>query len=362
MTLQVEALPEYRYDEGTEVRLLRGGAWIRCTLDAPHKSLANVYSAVVGGAAEEAVELTSRNHAPLLDVTMDLASEYLKYGGWIRSTYSFVVDALSGERLDIMLQCVKLKVDGSGERSDAFEVVMREVCSEVEDARPVLVIGEAASGKSTFARLFLVMCIQRQQLGLVPFLIPTIDLVRLIKQNDLTADYLDGYLRAVYGPSARRYLFLKQAMLERRLVLFLDGMDEVPTGLKSVIEAYIMTAMRMSARIVMTSRPGGFSPAWIGQCIPMRILPLDAGQQENVARARLVTSSQRHLFKHLMARPDLQQLASNPLILSMVLSYIRTNSAAAAAVWRAPAAFLLAPLAAPPLWASCPAPCPWLGC
>ena len=129
MTLQVEALPEYRYDEGTEVRLLRGGAWIRCPLDAPHKSLANVYSAVVGGAAEEAVELTSRNHAPLLDVTMDLASEYLKYGGWIRSTYSFVVDALSGERLDIMLQCVKLKVDGSGERSDAFEVVMREVCS-----------------------------------------------------------------------------------------------------------------------------------------------------------------------------------------------------------------------------------------
>ena len=223
MTLQVEALPEYRYDEGTEVRLLRGGAWIRCTLDAPHKSLANLYSAVVGGAAEEAVELTSRNHAPLLDVTMDLASEYLKYGGWIRSTYSFVVDALSGERLDIMLQCVKLKVDGSGERSDAFEVVMREVCSEVEDARPVLVIGEAASGKSTFARLFLVMCIQRQQLGLVPFLIPTIDLVRLIKQNDLTADYLDGYLRAVYGPSSRRYLFrhLSRDLCYSRLLHFL---------------------------------------------------------------------------------------------------------------------------------------------
>ena len=33
----------------------------------------------------------------------------------------------------------------------------------------------------------------------------------------------------VYGPSSRRYLFLKQAMMERRLVLFLDGMDEVPT-------------------------------------------------------------------------------------------------------------------------------------
>ena len=53
--------------------------------------------------------------------------------------------------------------------------------------------------------------------------------MRIIKQNDLGADYLDGYLRSVYGPSSRRYLFLKQAMMERRLVLFLDGMDEVPT-------------------------------------------------------------------------------------------------------------------------------------
>ena len=65
-------------------------------------------------------------------------------------------------------------------------------------------------------------------------------------------------------------------MLERRLVLFLDGMDEVPTGLKSVIEAYIMTRARMVARVVMTSRPGGFSKAWIDECITMRILPVRA--------------------------------------------------------------------------------------
>ena len=30
-----------------------------------------------------------------------------KYVAWVRSTYTHVVDALSGERLDIMLQCVK---------------------------------------------------------------------------------------------------------------------------------------------------------------------------------------------------------------------------------------------------------------
>lgn len=45
---------------------------------------------------------------------------------------------------------------------------------------------------------------------LVPFLLPTIDLVRTIKQSNLSGDYLDGYLRAIYGPSSRRFIFLKQ--------------------------------------------------------------------------------------------------------------------------------------------------------
>ena len=79
--------------------------------------------------------------------------------------------------------------------------------------KPVLVVGEAASGKSTFARLFLITCIEQTgHLQLVPYLLTTIDLVRVIKQNNLLGDYLDGYLRAVYGPSSRRYLFLKQAL------------------------------------------------------------------------------------------------------------------------------------------------------
>ena len=77
-------------------------------------------------------------------------------------------------------------------------------------------IGDAASGKSTFARLFLILCIQqRREPQLVPYLVTTIDLVRIIKQNHLGGDYLDGYLRSVYGPRSRRYLFLKQVRTSR---------------------------------------------------------------------------------------------------------------------------------------------------
>ena len=434
MGLDVEVLPLYRYERGAELRLLRGGGvWERFVVDEPppppplsdsaaaaddgggallpspptgdgdggaagfDPGAANTYAGTLNGKEALSVELTRHNHAPVLDPSMEIGVEYLKYAGWIRSTYSFVVDALSGERLDIMLQCVKLRVEGApgrlaslsaepstplppppaaaagavgaaqqaqqlllqqpppplpppppppplGSHRDAFDIVMREVAADTATpsnsasgggdragGRPVLVVGEAASGKSTFARLFLIMCIQQQQQAqLVPFLLTTIDLVRIIKQNNLAGDYLDGYLRSVYGPNSRRYLFLKQAMMERRLVLFLDGMDEVPTGLKSMLEAYIMCYLRTCARVVMTSRPGGFSHAWLGQCVTMKIVPLDATQQENVAKARLKQATHLAMFKELMARPDVQQLASNPLILSMVLSYIRSATTAQA--------------------------------
>ena len=45
--------------------------------------------------------LTRSNHALVLEPTMDMQTEYDKYTGWIRTNYSFVVDALSGERLEV---------------------------------------------------------------------------------------------------------------------------------------------------------------------------------------------------------------------------------------------------------------------
>ena len=92
-------------------------------------------------------------------------------------------------------------------------------------------------------------------------------------------------------------------------------MDEVPTGLKSVVEACVMTQLKASVRVVMTSRPGGVSAGWLEQCTRLHILPLDTEQQESVAKARLRQPQHMHMFKQLMMRPDLQQLASNPLSL-----------------------------------------------
>ena len=72
-----------------------------------------------------------------------------------------------------------------------------------------------------------------------------------------------------------------------------------------------------TARAATRARPGGFSGSWLDQCLRVHILPLDVEQQESVAKSRLRQPQHMHMFKQLMVRPDLQQLASNPLILSM---------------------------------------------
>ena len=135
---------------------------------------------------------------------------------------------------------------GAPARCATPELILDEVPSAAQP-RPVLVTGEAASGKSTFARLFIVTCLQQfSELQLVPYLLTTIDLMRIIKQN-CSAATTSTATRPVYGPRAR-YLFLKQAMLERRLVLFLDGMTRrlpASSGLRGVHQ----TACRMTARI-----------------------------------------------------------------------------------------------------------------
>ena len=208
----MEALPRFQYVPGTELRLLRDEKWVRVVLESACDGEPNTYACTVDGVEEPRVVLTRLNHALVLEPAMDMQSEYVKYGGWIRSNYSFVIDALSGERLDIMLQCVKLNVDKARDEAshDAFEVVIREV--QEDQGKPIVVVGEAASGKSTFARLFLIMCIQQmQRTQFVPYLLTTIDLVRIIRQKGLHGDLIDGYLGAVYGTNSRRYLFLKQA-------------------------------------------------------------------------------------------------------------------------------------------------------
>ncbi len=80
-------------------------------------------------------------------------------------------------------------------------------------------------------------------------------MARVIKRHALRDDLLTGYLGAIHGADSRRYTFLRQAMLERRLVVFLDGVDEIPTGLRNQIEVYIYTYLVYIQICIQILRP-----------------------------------------------------------------------------------------------------------
>ena len=81
-------------------------------LDSIHPTKPNVVFASVLEPApgqlpeQNEVELTRANHSLVLDPGVDMVIEDLKYSNWIRTTYSYVVDALSGERCHFMSMSV----------------------------------------------------------------------------------------------------------------------------------------------------------------------------------------------------------------------------------------------------------------
>ena len=92
LRIEVDVQPRYVYLPGTDLRLLRAGVWTAARIVHAHtgaEASANTY--IVGGvdgAPREAVELGRGNHAPLLEPSLDLEKEHLKYSSWVRSTYA----------------------------------------------------------------------------------------------------------------------------------------------------------------------------------------------------------------------------------------------------------------------------------
>ena len=100
--IEVDVAPTFLYPDGLPIRFQReGGDWERVTLvsklegPSPHP---NRYKATDEKGAPFVVNLTPANHAQILDCALDLRTEHAKYARWVRSSYAFVVDALSGAR------------------------------------------------------------------------------------------------------------------------------------------------------------------------------------------------------------------------------------------------------------------------
>ena len=273
-----------------------------------------------------------------------LATEHTRYVRFVQDRYGVLVDAFSGAALDLMTQSATLQYKTETERRELlgatagagtdFEDVADAVLerqrkgSAVAEIRSggvdgsrllqdvlhagvgweqgcytgqpcALVLGPAASGKTTLLRRFAVEAVQLPG-HFVPIFVTVIDLVRwaadACRSDDVPTRALELFeatiAQAAAAPPAAplRARFLAQALAERRVLFLVDGMDEAGEQAELVETMLARHVVGGGHRLIATTRRSGLSDglrrAFAGaQHRVVQLLPLDAAQQrEMVAR------------------------------------------------------------------------------
>ena len=282
------------------------------------------------------------NHAPC---EMPLA-DFEKLRDWwmhmLRVQHSHILDALTGKRLDVMKQCVAINMDSAGNNGiqDASTLSKwlhqrhAECCqggtTPLDDngrAIPAaaLLSGPPAAGKTSLLSQIVVHSLETE---LVPVLIKMQNLQRrMLDSPEVFAtawNWVDAYLRLEYQDPAV-YRFLRQAMLARRLLLLLDGLDEGGIN-RNKIERHLSEVLAPQGHVMLcTSRPAGLQTERFAGFCRLELSPLTDEQQKEALKQRVGPELVGRLLTYLKDRVPLDtdtqlRVTANPLMLSMVAS------------------------------------------
>ena len=325
----IAALRFYAAGQSLSVRL-DGRGWV----DAEVVDNARVRIAESG--EEFSVRLHPWNHAPRqlpLPAFEELRSWYAKA---LQAQHAHILDALSGRRLDVLEQCVAIEVSGDSAAArvtDAstltawLHALHGNLCAGDATEAPagVLLTGRPAAGKTSLLSQVVIYSVDRDDGELVPILIK-VQVLQTRLLNDRAAfatawNWVDAFLRLEHEASPQLYRMLRQAMMARRALLLLDGLDE-GGALRIEIERHVQEVLAPQGHTVFaTSRPtdtpfGGFHR--------LHLSPLSDAQQEQAIERRLGSERASELLPFLQDKVPLddagQRITSNPLMLSMVIS------------------------------------------
>jgi broad specificity phosphatase PhoE/HEAT repeat protein len=174
------------------------------------------------------------------------------------------------------------------------------------------VTGEPGSGKTTALRKLCLDLLRAEPTSMLPVYVS-------LASFDLDADgvgrdfarFLDQEVRLLGAESIEALA----AAVPEGLLLALDGWDELhDSTAKAAIRRYLAVSSHAS---VITTRPEAQSTLPVSERVVM--VPLDRPRVEEFLRLRLKSDLLvQRLLKWLAGRPDLQQLAENPLNLSLL--------------------------------------------
>jgi hypothetical protein len=310
------------------------------------------------------LELTAANHAPALFSDMSaMGRANQAYTIELKEKHAFILDLFSGQKLDTRTQTATLqyreseraaqafakdddvdslpyqrarkasqmqrRVSTKGSGKDATEVLHTMLCGDNRAAGQLLrylllILGPAASGKTTLLKTFTMEIVHRYT-DFVPVLIPVIEVLPVLLDCDRDAgqSVVAAFVQRKYPQHAH---LLLQAMLQRRAVFFIDGIDESGTQRDAVQDFVTVELLEPGHKTVITSRHSGFSGDAFRQCQLVELLPLSDEQQARMVRTRVPDEEKAERLVRELGNEAFKDIATNPLILTMMVSIYVSNN------------------------------------
>ena len=202
----------------------------------------------LGETSSREVSLHPWNHAPRGLTMDDFDSILSRYIRRVQADHACVVDALSGQRLNVLEQCVPIRMHSAitGDAGPASLGKVRDVqalavwlskkyealvAGDADERSCILLTGQPAAGKTCLMSRLVMHTLEKKPVMLVPILVKIQQLQRRLgkdeaKHFETSWNWVDAYLRYQYGVDSELYAMLRQAMMARRALLLLDGLDE----------------------------------------------------------------------------------------------------------------------------------------
>ena len=154
---------------------------------------------------------------------------------------------------------------------------------------------------------------------------------RLLDEPDAFAtawNWIDAFLRFEHNEPT--FLMLRQAMVSRRALLLLDGLDEGGEK-RAQIERHATEVLAPQGHVLLaTSRPDGIDDKRYAGFRRLELKPLSVDQQRQALEQRLGAERASSLLPYLERMPvdgrTQERITANPLMLSMVASIFELRS------------------------------------
>eukprot|EP00935_MAST-01C_sp_MAST-1C-sp1_P001142 g1142.t1 len=362
---RIEPAPSVRYIEQQRIVLFHENAWhfasVLSNTDIGSRCRVRIDAGDWTQEQETTVDLNDANHAPAFFVSMAVADQAKqRYTIKLKEDHGHIYDIFSGQQLSTRTQTATLQYRAkqmlTGEQQDLDDLKYQKARKESQQEKTedeqkgvlvseilkvmlqlsskrssghwvvkhnrMLILGPAASGKTTLLKTFIVEILYSYP-DFLPILIPIIELVRVFEKQQPGTSVLTTYLQQHYADHCH---LLMQKVMQRQVVFLIDGIDESGSSRAHVEDFVTAELLQPGHKTIITSRHSGFAGDAFQECKVVELLPLTPSQQGQMVKSRVDDVERAEQLIEQLVDPVLAEIASNPLMLTMVISIYVSNN------------------------------------